>query len=461
VSISSLLNTSRDSLQSYQLALDLTGANIANANTPGYSRQRVVFNSVGRADVGAVNVQIGVRATNVERIYDEYLDNQVVDQSRKIGYGEAKSDVLNRIEGIFAENGGGASDQLNKFWNAWSELSTNPNGQVERENLLAAAEDMTATFRRLDSDLTVTAQDAGYNIHNTIEQLNEYLSQVVDLNRQITGVADDRGETNLLRDNRTILLNKISNIIDIQYVEDSNGAINIFLADGRPLITGDGVLKLTGKSNQSNIVDDIVFQDNPGVSLKNVLSQGKNGKLAALLEINNVVIPGYRDKLDAIANNLVTEVNAQHRQGYDVHGDAGGEFFDITTGAKNFRINAAIASDTNKIAASSTVNGDGDNARSIDVIKDKLVMNGGTATISDYYASLIGQIGRDVAGAKNSLDQQTSIMQQLTNRREATSGVSLDEEMMDIIKYQMAYNAAGKMVNTVNELMDTILSLVK
>lgn len=459
MSISSLLNTSRDSLQSYQLALDLTGANIANANTPGYSRQRAVFNSLGTVDVRAVNVQIGVKVTNVERIYDEYLDNQVNDQSQKMGYGEAKSDVLNRIEGIFAENGGGASDQMNKFWNAWSGLSANPNGQVERENLLAAAENMTSAFRRLDGDLTKVVQDAGDNILNIVSQVNDYLSQVADLNRQITSIADDRGETNLLKDNRTDVLNKISNIIDMQYFEDDNGSVNIFLADGRPLITGESVLKLAGKSNLSNVVDDIVYQDNPGVSLQKTISQGKNGKLAALLEIGNVTIPGYRDKLDAIANNLIAEVNAQHKQGYDIHGNAGGDFFDPTTGVKNFHVSAAVTSDANKIAASATVDGDGDNARSIDAIKDKFVMSGGTATIDDYYSSLIGQIGRDVAGAKSSLDQQTSIMQQLINRRESTSGVSLDEELMDIMKYQMAYNAAGKMVNTVNELMETIIHL--
>jgi flagellar hook-associated protein 1 len=459
VSISSLLNTSRDSLQSYQLALDLTGANIANANTEGYSRQRAVFNSVGRADVGAVSVQIGVNVTNVERIYDEYLDNQLADQSQKVGYGEAKSDVLNRIEGIFAENGGGASDQLNKFWNAWSELSANPNGQVVRENLLAAADNLTVTFHRLESDLTKLTQDSGDNILNIVSQANDYLTQVADLNGQIVGIADDRGETNLLKDNRTNILNKICNIMDIQYVEDANGAVNIFLADGRPLITGGNVLKLAGKSNSANVVDDIVYQDNPGVSLKNVLTQGENGKLAALLEIGNEVIPGYKNKLDAIVNNLVLEVNAQHKQGYDIHGNAGSNFFDPTTSARDFHVSAAVASDTNKIAASSTVNGDGENARFVDAIKDKSVMNGGTATINDDYASLIGRIGRDVAGAKSSLDQQTSIMQQMSNRREATSGVSLDEEMMDIMKYQMAYNAAGKMVTTVSQLMETILQL--
>ena len=462
MSISSLLNTSKDRLLSYQLALDLAGANIANVNTPGYSRQRAVFNAVGKADVNAVRVQIGVNVVSVERIYDQYLDNLVVEQSQVMGYNEAKSDVLNRVEGIFAENGGGVGDQLNKFWNAWGGLSANPNGQVERENLLAAAENMTSTFRRLDSDLTKVAQDAGDNILNIVSQLNDYLSQVADLNHQITSVAKDRGETNILKDKRTDLLNKIGNFVDMMYVEDANGAVNIFLADGRSLLIGDSVSKLAGKTNVDNVIDDIVYEDNPSESLKNAITQGENGKLAALLEIGDVVIPGYREKLDAVANALIAEVNAQHAQGYDISGNTGGDFFDpATTGASDVRVSAAVAADANKIAASSTVSGDGENARLISAIKDEPVLDVGTATISDYYASLIGQIGRDIAGAKSGVKSQTSIMEQLSNRREAASGVSLDEEMMDIIKYQMAYNAAGKMVSTVNQLMETLMQLGK
>jgi flagellar hook-associated protein 1 FlgK len=128
--------------------------------------------------------------------------------------------------------------------------------------------------------------------------------------------------------------------------------------------------------------------------------------------------------------------------------------------ARNFQVSAAVSSEVNKIAASATVNGDGDNALALSAIKDK-AMSGGTATISDNYASLIGRIGRDAADAKSSLDQQTLIMDQLSNRREATSGVSLDEEMMNLMKYQMAYNATGKLVNTANQMLDTLMQLVK
>jgi flagellar hook-associated protein 1 FlgK len=172
-------------------------------------------------------------------------------------------------------------------------------------------------------------------------------------------------------------------------------------------------------------------------------------------------VPGYREKLDSFASTFTSTVNAQHRQGYDNYSNAVGDFFEPATHAKDLRVSAAIEADANKIAASSSMNGDGENAGIIGEIKDKSIMSGGTATFNEYYASLVGMVGRNVADATNSLDHQTSVMEQLTNSREAASGVSLDEEMMNLIKYQMAYNATGKLVSTVNQIMDTLIQLGK
>lgn len=461
VSINSLLNTSQESLQSYQLGMDVTGGNIANVNTPGYSRQRALFTAKGTVDIGAASVQTGVNVTSVERIYDRYLENQVSKQAQVLGYNQAKSDTLNSIEGIFAENPGSASDLLNKFWNAWSGLAANPTGQIERENLLAAADSLATRFRALDTDLTNIMQDTGDSIDNVVAQVNDYLDQIAALNSKIMSVADDRGENNLLKDVRVDLINKLSAYVNINYVEDARGAINIFLADGKPLVQGDMPSPLAVKRNASNVIDDIVYKNDPTVSLKGAVSKEKSGQLAALLEIGDTLIPGYRTKLDTLAAKLISEVNAQQASGYDANGNPGGAFFATATQAGDFRVSASIAADVNKIAAAAAVTGDGDNALSLAAIKDKLIMNGGITTANDYFAVFIGQVGRDVAGAKNGLDQETNIMQQLANRREAASGVALDEEMMNLMKYQMMYGAAGKVVSAISQMMDTLMQLVK
>lgn len=461
MSVSSLLNTTQESLQSYQLGIDVTSGNIANINTPGYSRQRANFAAKGAINVGGLSAQIGVSVTSVERIYDRYLDNLVSKQAQVVGYNQVKSDFLNRVEGTFAENSGSAADLLNKFWNAWSGLESNPQGQIERENLLAAADSLAVKIRGMDSDLAKMVQDAGDSIDNVVSQVNDYLSQIAHLNGKIITMADDKGEGNLLKDSRTDIINKLSAYMNINYVEDSRGALNVFLADGNPLVRSDGFSSLAVSRNSSNIIDDVVYQDNAGVSLKQAITKEKSGQLASLLEIGDALIPGYKTKLDALVENLVSAVNEQQALGYDAQGNPGGDFFESATTAADFRVSASIAADVNKIAASSTINGDGDNARAIAAIKDTLIMDSGKRTVSDFYAVLVGQVGRDVAGAKNGVEQQNNIMQQLSNRRDAASGVSIDEEMMNLMKFQMLYGAAGKVVNTVTELMDTLLQIVK
>ena len=460
MSLNGLLNTSYNSLQGFQFAIDLTGANIANVNTPGYSRQRTVFQSEGTVDVASVQAQVGVQVSGVERIYDAYLSNQVVNQSQMVGYSQAKSDVLDRVEGIFAENGGAASDMMNRFWNAWSGLATNPQGQLERENVLAAAQDMTDKFRGLDSALSSLVQDTGENINNTVAQINGYLAQFANLNKTIVANgAQDNGNSNILQDRRSELLKQLSGLVDMNYVEGRNGAVNVFLANGQPLILGTNIYSLD--VTHPNGLIAVVYLNDQNDNLNQALSQGEKGKLAALLNTANTIVPDYKEKLNALAAAIIVEVNNRHQAGYDNDGNRGADFFTPATEARNFQVSAAVSFDVNKIAASASVNGDGDNALALGAIKDKAVMGGGTTSINDSYASLIGQIGRDVVYAKSSLDHQTSIMDQLSNRREATSGVSLDEEMMNLMKYQMAYNASGKLVTTANQMMDTLMGLVK
>ena len=164
-------------------------------------------------------------------------------------------------------------------------------------------------------------------------------------------------------------------------------------------------------------------------------------------------------ELDAVASALISAVNTAHQSGYDVNGDAGVTFFLPSATAKGMVLNPAIEADSGKIAASATVNGDGDKARSIATLQDSLLMSGGRVTISSYYSSFLATIGQDAAGAANAAERQQAISSQLVSQRESVSGVSLDEEMLSLIKYQAGYNAAGKLCGVVNEMLDTLMAL--
>ena len=452
-----ILNTSRDSLLGHQTAINVTASNIANVNTPGYSRQRAVFSSSGSLESGTV----GVKITDIERIYDRLLEVQVTDQEQNVGYSEARSDALNRAESVFNESqGGGINELLNEFWSAWEDLSANPDGQVERLAMSSVSQSLASVFRQYSDELSDVRKDANTRIAGDVNRINEYTSGISDLNDRILRAEGGGGISNDLKDKRAELLRELSNIVDIHYLEDEDGALNIFLSNGKPLVEGNLSWGLDVKKNVDNSAFyDVVFKDDPDEEVIN--SVITSGELGGLLEVRDVTVVDYMNRLDSLAAKIIENVNIQHAEGYDINGNTGEFFFAPATKAEDMYVSAAIISDTNRIAASATVNNDGDNAIAMAAIKDKpIIINDITSTFNSHYASLVGRVGSDAAVAERRVDHQTVISDQLTNRREGISGVSIDEEMMNLMKYQLGYNAAGRLCNVANEMMDTLLSIV-
>ncbi|MBW2599634.1 MAG: flagellar hook-associated protein FlgK, partial [Deltaproteobacteria bacterium] len=448
------LNIAKDALLSHQTAINLTGTNIANVNTPGYTRQRPVFSTLGQ----------GVEIAKIERIYDRFLGTLIKEQMHNLGYNEAKKDELGRIEMIFTEaGGGGISELLNKFWSAWENLSANPSGQSEKQALVSASQSLTSMFRSCSSDLLSVQDDANTRIWDLAHQVNNYISDIADINSKIARTETDDIGLNTLRDKRAELLSGMAEIVDFHYFEDSAGSISAFLSNGMPLVEGNQTWELDAVTgiNATPSFYDVVFKDAPDKVISGVIT---NGKLAGFLEVRDTTTKGYMDSLDTLAASIVNKINDQHRLGYDISQNTGEDFFVFDAGveeAGHMKVSAAIIADINKIATSATVNGDGENAGKIGAIKDALLMNDGHSTINTYYASVVGRIGQDVADADRNFDHHTALMSQLTNKREGISGVSIDEEMMNLVKYQAGYNAAARLFSTADELMDVLMNLAR
>ena len=444
------LNIAKDALLSHQTAINLTGTNIANANTPGYSRQRAAFSTLVQS----------VEIAGIERIYDQFLGVQINEQANDLGDSEAKKDALGRIEMIFNEtDGGGINELLNQFWSAWEDLSANPSGQAERLTLVSVSQSLTSMFRSYSNELLSAQDDANTRIPVLVNQVNDYASDIADINARIlqAGTEDtDEPGLNSLRDKRANLLSELAEIVDFHSVKDSKDSISVFLSNGMPLVEGGQTWELDVVTETA--FHNVVFKDATDVVINDFI---KKGKLAALLEVRDTTAKGYMDSLDDLAATLVEKVNDQHILGYDMNQNLGKAFFDDTkTEAKNIEVSGLIIADINKIAASETVNGDGGNAVSMNIIKDDLTMDDGKSTFSSYYSSLVAQVGQDVAYVNRSFDHHTNLMGQLTNRREGISGVSIDEEMMNLIRYQTGYNASARLFVAAQELADTLLNLV-
>jgi len=459
MSLSGLLQVSRSALTTYQMAIDVTGGNITNVSTPGYSRQRAVIKATGDVQGGATGTQMGVEITKVERFFDNYLEVQIVDQQQKAGYSETESSLLGRIELIFNEaKGAGLNDVMGRFWGAWDDLAINPGGQVERDALVSVSEELATRFNTIAADLNDIQQDTNLSIKDTVSEINKLASDIADLNKTISERGNVSGESNRLLDERSESLKSLSKLIDLNYVVDDNGALNVFLPNGKQLVTGNIAWELNFRN------DHVVFGSS-SESMDQILAQGDKGKLAALLNVRDDYIPDYQGKLDDLAKEIITQVNDLHQEGYDAYQNTGNDFF-VSAGpdniAQNMTVKSEIIDDVNRIAASAVVSsGNGEKALAIATLKDQLLMNSDTATFGSFYGSMVGEIGRDIADANSNAEHQDTILTQLISHRDSASGVSVDEEMMNIIKYQMGYNAAGRLCQTVNELLDTLMNLVK
>ncbi|MGZ3592820.1 MAG: flagellar hook-associated protein FlgK [Syntrophales bacterium] len=457
--IGRIFNTARDAISANLTAMNVTGSNIANVNTPGYSRLRPDFGSIGVFNTASDQQQVGVKITSIERLYDKYLDQQVVQQEQYGAYSQSQLDVLNNVQTVFNEStGGGVNDLLSQFWGAWSQLSANPSGITERDSLVSVSQSLASMFNQKANELINIQNDTNNEISSDVTKLNTDLAQLADYNDKIVQIQNSGGTAADLCDKRTELLKNISQIADVNYYEEKDGSVNVYISNGRSLVEGTNVWNLNVKANPNNSnYYDIVFADAPNQVINGDL---KGGQLAGLIDVRDNKVAGYLNDLNSMASTIITKVNALNSSGYDLNGNAGGNFFSTTsTLAKDMQVDSSIVADVRKIAAGTTVNGDGDNASSIAALQNDASSMGSGMTIDNFYESLTSRVGQDVVNAQNTLDHQTFVMNQLENQRDAVSGVSLDEEMLNLIKYQAAYNAAGRLVATVNTMMNNLINL--
>jgi flagellar hook-associated protein 1 FlgK len=462
MSITSLLFTVRDSLLANQVAIDITGANVANVNTPGYTRQRTNMRSLGNVDVKNASAQISVSVNRIERIYNRYIDSQIVEQRQKSGYSDTLLQGLQNISLILDETqGGGISDQLNKFWSAWQNLSSNPAGKVEKGALLTIAEALTVKLASYKRDLDTISTDMNRNIADVVSQINDKADEISDMNEKIISTGGgDIGNTNDLLDKRSEALRELAALVNINQIENADGTINVYLSNGDSLVRDQSSQHLSVQLD-ANSQSKIYSTDTPDEPLNSALTKGK---LGAYIELQTVVVPEYVDSINSFTIAFSDRVNALHGSGFDAYKNTGVNFFtigDVNNASGTIALNSDIASDTGRIACSLTVSGDGDNASNIASAQYELLMDGNTSTLNGFLASMVGQVGLQVANAQTDNDHQSVLMNHLSNQREAASGVSIDEEMILLMKYQMGYTTAGKLCQTVDEMLDTLMGLVK
>lgn len=459
--LSAAMEIGKAGLTIYRVASEVTSENIANVNTPGYSRQRVVLESAPPTTHNGFPIGTGVRIASVERYYDGLLQQQLVTAQTKLGYDTTKSTVLQQIEPTFneiANDGLGAA--VSNFFGAWQDLTLNPAGSSERQAVLSRARILQDTFRSVSTTLTDTINTQNASLVPLTDSINNTLQHIAELNSQIRTTELVSGNANEIRDQRDQLIRDLSGKIGLTFTENSDGSTDVFFADGgAALVTGEmaGSFSLVPSGS---VYDVYVTPAGGGAA---ALVNPTKGVLGATLALRDTIIPDYLAQVDALAATITSEVNAQHRLGFDAAGAAGIDFFDpAATGAATFGLNPALIS-TSQIAASGNplLLGDNSNALALAQLQGQKLMSGGTATFNSFFDSLVGTIGLDVQSSKTVVAQDEAFTKQLTTLRESNSGVSLDEELTDLVKYQRSYQASAKLITTATEMMDTVLGLIR
>lgn len=462
--LSTALEIGKTGLTIYRVATEVTGENIANVNTAGYSRQRVVFQTAPPTTANGFPLGTGVQISTVERYYDSFLQKQLVNAETTEGYDTKKFEILKQIEPAFNEIANdGLGTSLINFFGAWEDLSLNPTGTTERQVVFTRARTLVDDFHAASKCLTDAAATQNDSLVPLTAEINARLEDIAKLNGQIRYTEQSSGNANEIRDQRDQLVRELSGKIGITFTENSDGTTDVYFKDsGAALVVGSqfGAFSLTVNAGTGNYDVNITPVGGAAAVVAPV-----SGEMGAIVTLRDTTIPGYLNQVNSLATTIATQVNTLHTGGFDLNGDAGEAMFTYTgapNSAATLTINPAMTS-TNQIAASgsATLVGDNTNALLLAQLKSTSTMSGGTTTFNGFFTKLVSQIGLDVESSSNAVSQDAAFLKQLEALRESNSGVSLDEELTNLIKYQRSYQASAKLITTASDMLDIVLNMMR
>lgn len=469
------MNTARNAMTTYSMAMNVAGHNIANATTPGYTRQTAVLSSAPPVGMGTLQVGMGVETSAITQAFDQYTNQAILRNTTTLSENEAKASALAYLEGIFNETTDtGLNQALADFWNAWQDLAGNPGGTPERSALLDKAEALCAKFNSMSQDLNEVVSSMNTNLKSGISDCNQITSQIAALNEQIVAAESNGSKANDLRDQRNTLLEKLSGLIGSNSFENENGSVTVMTTNGFMLVSGNQSWGFSQSGDQ-------ILYNGAGTDVSQSLT---GGKIGAWLDIRDEIAPEYLANLDELAASLIAEVNTVHFAGYDLSGATRNNFFEalpnpaVHAGAADFiQLSAHVEGNPAGIAAGGLSGSSGDNENALrmaDLQTDGTISilrwsyaDRGTANTSaaqttsfeDYYRSLVGDLGILSSGVTQDQEFSQSLLNSLEEVRDSISGVNLDEEMTELMKIQRGYEAVSKLIAIADEMLQSILQI--
>jgi len=567
------LGAASSALTAFDIAIRVVSHNIANVDTPGYSRRRVTLTTTTPPDhIRAGYVGRGVSVASIERLVEENLVQDLHRKTADLSDFSTRLPILQQLEGLLSPGSFSLPAVVDGFWNAWDDLANMPEGQAQRSALVATGQTLARYFHDIDSEMSYILTDLGDQIQAGLTKVNNLADNIAVLNSQIRQAETAGLSAADYRDQRDGLLEEMSQYIANAYIEDDKGEVTVYLPNGKTLVQESEAYSLTWYDG------DITWSGNEGV----ITDEITGGKLGAWLTLRDVVIPECQANLDSLTQGIIREVNRLHTQGvglealtqttgtyavsdedaalasaasgltdyaeitdgyfkvfvYDANGDVATDRVDVTTnttltdlagqldaitgltasisqgklaltretgysfafgevnsnalmalgvntfmqgdGASNIEVNSFIVDNHAHICAGAVdtktgeiAPGDNSNALSIAELRQTQVsmdlwrysrdQNPTSQTVSTslhgYLASIIGDLGVLVNDYQASEDFNTMINNQLRELIGQVSGVNLDEELIDLLKYQRGFQVAARVIAAADEILQTLIQV--
>ena len=439
------LSVGLSGLLAHRKALDTAGHNLANVNTPGYSRQRVDLTAQTNPAAAAIfagsnGVGRGVQAGTAYRLHDQFTELRALQEHAQDASLKQSQAVLSQIElAVDEPSDTGLSAQINSFMAAWHDVSNRPDDIAARRQLIETGGTLAASFNQLDASLSTLSANAGFELNASIVDVNTTAAQVADLNTRILASTNADFPSGDLMDQRDALIQKLSEQVGATVRQQDNGVIDVYVGT-TALVRGDKTETLRVDSTTTPGVTTVLW-DRLGVPAS------AGGAVGALQASINTTIPGYRAQLTAVETQLTTEVNAIHTTGFDLNGTAGVAFFQMGPGGIN--VNPTLTNDPTKLAVAATATGlrDGSIAAKIGELKGP----------GNTYNALVLHLGVESRTVNRQVNTQSAVTEQVDAAREAMSGVNIDEEMTNMVAIQHAYDASARFLTVVDSMLETLI----
>lgn len=470
-SLSHSLNIGSDSLMSNRQGIDTTAHNIANAQTEGYSRQDVHLAQKHPIERNGLVIGDGVYVGSIKRAHDQFVEKQVTKATTKNGYSDKLYDNLQDFQLIFSpELESTVAEEMSGFFGALQSLSNTPDDLTARTVLVDQANNVSASFRRVDSEIKQKRASINDTLASRAQEINDITGQIAKLNVSIQSMElTPAASANDLRDQQDRLVTKLSSMMDVTYYQDKDGMMCV-RGPGETLLVDRrfaGTLECQVDKDDQGMFR-LVNTEPGGGKAWDITDKVRSGELKALLYVRDDVAKPLLGRNNQLASTFINEVNQIHQQGFGLNqfsDSIGRGFFesirDPGNAAAEIQISNLIHSSTDAISVASSPHAKGDNviANELLGLKSKKVLENGNASFTEYYANFVGVLGTEVVRSEHARDTDKIMLAELKGRKEMISGVSLDEEAANMIKWQTAFTASSKVITTVDEMFDTILNM--